>query len=177
MSETEQQFGRFDGVVVSKETLLSTLEENKKKHDALYELACEAYKTSVFEYAKGCGIAYKAIGAEYEKYSEVPMAAFDTWDKKSPFYFDAIRIETKSPNSPKCPSSHEDDYINAIRRIQMSVYDTFSLSETEFQQYILNNWSWKRDFIQGFSVIAGSGARIGTGVYSGMTYQEATSKF
>lgn len=56
--------------------------------------------------------------------------------------------DDKIPNRkiPHKPISHEDDYDRNIKMIEMSVDDVFTLTEMEFQQLILDEWSWRQEF-------------------------------
>lgn len=44
------------------------------------------------------------------------------------------------------PTNHEDDYKTAIKMIKMSCRNEIELTNTEFNQYILNKWDWMPNF-------------------------------
>ena len=50
------------------------------------------------------------------------------------------------------PADHTKDYDRAIRMVDMSVTETLVLSEQDFQNYIMDDWSWQRQFVQSASV-------------------------
>ena len=45
---------------------------------------------------------------------------------------------------PKVPD-HRKEYERAIRMAEMSVSETITLSQNEFDQYIMDEWIWKRE--------------------------------
>lgn len=45
------------------------------------------------------------------------------------------------------PTSHLDEYDEVIAMMEMSVDETISLDSSAFQQYVLDNWTWKKNFI------------------------------
>lgn len=46
------------------------------------------------------------------------------------------------------PADHRDDYERAIRMAEMSVDDNIELDQQEFNQYVMDNWLWKTDFLR-----------------------------
>lgn len=44
------------------------------------------------------------------------------------------------------PESHEGDYDRVIRMLQMCVPDLVTISETQFRQYVQDEWSWSNQF-------------------------------
>ena len=61
------------------------------------------------------------------------------------------------------PEDHSRDYERAIRMVELSVYERFSLTEHQFNQYVLNDWEWKNSFLNSTSMLYVSG-------YSAPTY-------
>lgn len=45
------------------------------------------------------------------------------------------------------PEDHLKDYDRVIRMLEMSVNDEIQVTETEFSQYVLDEWGWKGRFI------------------------------
>ena len=147
MEENKIDYGTFDGLIVLKDDLIKSIQENKKKHDEIYAYASKAYEDSVEKYVFDYKDYFAKIGAEYNSFSDCVSDQYVKWDKSSNFSFVSPRIEAKAPVAPQKPSNYSNDYETAIRRIQMSVYDKFKLTENEFQSYIMNNWSWKSKFV------------------------------
>jgi hypothetical protein len=42
---------------------------------------------------------------------------------------------------------HTPDYDRIIRMVTMHIGDTFDLTESDFQAYVMDDWSWKRAFL------------------------------
>ncbi len=182
----EEKFGSMAGVVISKTNLLNTLEDNKKKHDALYDIANQNYIAVVKDYAQKCSEYYAAVSKEYEQFSFVPTKAYEEWDKEHAFQIPPFRIESSIPPAIAKPVSYTEQYETAIRRIQLSNYNTFSLSEQEFQSFVMNNWTWKGNFLSSvnqLSMYNCTGSYVGYcsgiqgGYYNGMTLSGALKSF
>lgn len=47
---------------------------------------------------------------------------------------------------PSAPTSYEDSYKRAIRMLELSVEDVIEVEEDVFNQLVLDEWSWKRNF-------------------------------
>ena len=48
---------------------------------------------------------------------------------------------------PAAPVSYENEYVRAIRMLELSIEDVIDVSEDVFNQLVLDEWSWKRGFI------------------------------
>ena len=46
----------------------------------------------------------------------------------------------------EAPEDHTKDYDRIIRMLEMSVKDEIEVSELQFQQYVLDDWTWKFHF-------------------------------
>lgn len=46
------------------------------------------------------------------------------------------------------PLDHTRDYDRIIRMLEMSVNNEIVITESEFNNYVLDDWSWKRQFMQ-----------------------------
>lgn len=42
------------------------------------------------------------------------------------------------------PQNHTQDYDRIIRMLSMSVEETIEISESEFDMYVMDNWSWAK---------------------------------
>lgn len=47
---------------------------------------------------------------------------------------------------PSAPVSYEDSYKRAIRMLELSVEDIIEVEEDVFNQLVLDEWAWKRNF-------------------------------
>jgi hypothetical protein len=47
---------------------------------------------------------------------------------------------------PSAPTSYEDSYKRAIRMLELSVEEIIEVEEDVFNQLVLDEWSWKRQF-------------------------------
>jgi hypothetical protein len=181
MENQEEKFGSLNGVVITKANLLETLKTNKEKHDSLYNEACEAYKEVMQGYSVQCSEYFVKLAEEYSKHAKVPTEAYDQWDKNSPFSFPAFKspADLVYPTQISSPVSYSDQYVAAIRRIEMSVYDKFSLNEQEFQSFVLNNWSWKTSFLANTQSLYfhNTGALVLSGYYAGKARGVAMQEF
>jgi len=63
------------------------------------------------------------------------------------------------------PVNHENDYDLVIKMLEFSEDKNISLTPAEFSKYILNDWSWKSEFI-GVTTVLAKGAYYG---YSGIS--------
>lgn len=45
------------------------------------------------------------------------------------------------------PVDQSRDYVRVIRMLEMSVDKTIELAEHDFMQYVMDDWSWKHQFI------------------------------
>ncbi len=62
------------------------------------------------------------------------------------------------------PTSYESYYTAALRKVELSQRDEFSLDDQEFQRYILNNWEWKSDFLNNATTYLGSSSQAVSGL-------------
>lgn len=106
----------MDKITVSKPDLLAKLNENRDKHKALYEEASTAYRGKVVE-----ALRERADGIEGG--DEIDL------------YFDL----------PK-PEDHTAEYDEAIESLRWHQGDEVDLSRSEFQQWVLDKWTWARSF-------------------------------
>lgn len=104
-------------IVMQKDRLVAALQENKGKHKAAFDEAITAYHTRCVEILQG--------------------------------HIDRIKkgsVERVSVTLP-VPEDHTDDYDKAIANLEWSIYETVELNAHEFDAYVRDNWSWKREFV------------------------------
>jgi len=107
----------MDGVTVSIGDLLIILEENLDNHRSIFEKAQEGYRKKAIE------LLDKALQDAREGRNITTY----------------IRLDA--------PVDQTKDYERVIRMLKMSVEDEIELTEHDFAQYVLDDWSWKHDFI------------------------------
>ena len=105
-------------VTINKLELLKIVNNNMVKHIAEYKEAVEDYLQAVFKICK----------------ENFDIA--DTFD-----------ITSTYKTIPGKPISYADSYNKAIRMLELSVDDVIILSETEFDQLVMDEWNWKQSFV------------------------------
>jgi len=45
------------------------------------------------------------------------------------------------------PENHAKDYDRALKQLDMSVDNEIELTDQEFQQYVMDEWGWKQQFL------------------------------
>lgn len=98
--------------------LLDIVRANKEKH-------IKEYAEAVIDYKK---LVVKVAG------ENVDIAAKDTVVKNFKHW-------------PTTPESFEDSYKRAIRMLELSIEDIIEVEEDVFNQLVLDEWSWKRQFV------------------------------
>jgi hypothetical protein len=58
------------------------------------------------------------------------------------------------------PEDHTADYNRAIKMIEMHEGDTITLGEDEFAQLVMDDWAWKRQFLDSSAMYSLSAARL-----------------
>ncbi len=106
----------MNAIKVSKAALLETLRKNRDKHRQIFLEAQAGYRTAVI--------------AELDN-----MLAEAKAGKK-------IRRSVTLTE----PMDQTKDYDRAIAMLEMSVEAEVSLEEHDFQQYVLDEWTWKRQW-------------------------------
>ena len=114
-------------VNVNREALLSALTENRERHIANHKMATEDRRTSVMDTLR-----------------------------KHLLIMD-VDVNHQMPETLRFPKtqSHEAEYNRAIAMVEMSVDPTVELTQHEFDQLVLDNWSWQQDFMTNAVLYAG----------------------
>jgi len=107
-------------VKMNRKELLNIVIDNRMKH-------VEEYKESIDGY----------------KLAAVKIAAHNLKVAKSG---DLEKFKTLS-HMPKKPTSYEDNYVKAIRMLELSVEEVIEIDEHIFNQLVLDEWVWKHDFV------------------------------
>ena len=101
-------------VKVKKEELLGILRKNCESHRAVFEKAQIGYRKEAIR------ILDKALKDAKE-------------GRKITMFF---RLDA--------PVNQTDDYIRAIKMIEMSVDENIEISEDDFKNYVLDKWHWRQ---------------------------------
>lgn len=105
-------------VTVSKNELLAVLEQNRADHREVFLKAQERYRA--------------AVVAELDRRLQVAREHPEQLDLQF--------------NGFIAPKDHTDDYDRVIGMVNMSTTDTIELGEDEHRQYVLDQWSWARQW-------------------------------
>lgn len=103
-------------VTVKKADLLAVMKENLGKHRAIFEEAWAGYRMQAIKELDEMGAEAKA-GKRIRRSIEL--------------------VE---------PKDQSRDYTRVIRMLEMSVDEEIRVTETEFAQYVLDDWQWKHQF-------------------------------
>jgi hypothetical protein len=57
----------------------------------------------------------------------------------------------------EAPSDHSSDYTRIIKMLEMNVKHTIQITEQQFSQYVLDDWAWKRAFVNTSNMYNGNG--------------------
>ena len=103
---------------VKKDELLAILNENRAKHQQVYEAAFAGYA----EHAK------QILQQELDDLNAGRVRE--------------LRILLSRPQN------HTADYDRIIKMLELHVHSEFTLSEDLFAQYVMDDWRWKRDWLK-----------------------------
>jgi hypothetical protein len=137
-------------VVMKKDELISVLLENKAKHDVILAAAIEGYWDTAQKTVENKKSQFDTFFGEYQE--DVQKEFARTFDKIAKKQALPSSISLRSTNIDyhlglSYPQDHGADYERAIRMMKSSVFDEVKLSVDEFSQYVLNDWSWKSQFV------------------------------
>ena len=118
MALTENRIG-LSVTTVKKVDLLKELKINLHNHTTEYEEAIKAYKEE----------AIKKLEKMLKDARKVEVGEEITVCTTLPF-----------------PENHEKDYTAVIKQIEMDVREQIELTQTEFRQYVMDEWSWTDRF-------------------------------
>ena len=106
----------MENVKIKKSELLEVLKKNRASHRSIFEEAQKGYREEAIR------LLDKALKDARE-------------GRKITTY---IRLDV--------PINQTDDYNRAIKMIEMCVDENIEISETDFANYILDDWHWKTAF-------------------------------
>lgn len=122
----EAKHANMSTIIVKKDRLLETLQQNREKHREIFEEALAGYKQRSIELLE-------------EHIERINSGSVE-------------RVFVSLP----VPEDHTEDYDRAIDNLTWSIYDTVELSAREFDSYVRDAWAWKQEFVTTSSMYAGS---------------------
>lgn len=120
----------MDKVIVKRDALLEHLHENRAAHQGIFEEAVEGYKAEAV--------------ARLERHLERV--------KKGRMEIVQVYLEV--------PVNHTKDYDRIIRMVEMSVADEIELSQRDFSAYVMDDWTWKQQFLTSNSTYSATATRM-----------------
>jgi hypothetical protein len=103
-------------IIVNKAELLAKVEANLELHRKIFEEAVLGYKASAL-----AELDRHITRLRHNKIGKIYLAL-------------------------PVPQDHTKDYLNAIEMIKMAVGDTIEIDESGFNQFVRDDWTWKREF-------------------------------
>lgn len=107
----------MDKVLLKRDDLLEALRVNRDAHQAIFDEAVEGYE--------------KEAVAKLQRY----IRDIKKGGRKD--------ISFMMP----APVNQVKDYDRVIKMVEMSIPDEIELTQQEFQMYVMDDWSWKNNFI------------------------------
>jgi len=178
MNTTEKEIppmANMHEVVMKKYELIEKLVENKAKHDIVLAAAIQGYWLAAAARVEEQKQTFYSQFAEFKEKMTKRAGHFEE-DVASDFAKVISLITGKKPLPPSVtsanfsassfsasmslglvyPEDHSRDYERAIRMMEASIYDTVHLTFDQFDSYVLNNWEWKKNFIESNSLYVDS---------------------
>jgi len=103
-------------ITVKRDDLLKALRENQTKHTAEYAEAYDGYKVAFVKEAEK--LLSRAKEGRFDQQT-IALAA---------------------------PQDHTKDYHRVIRMMEMCTAEEIIVSESQFSQYVLDEWNWQANF-------------------------------
>ena len=120
MSTDKENFMSMNKVIVKVDALKQKLIENREAHRALYEKAVEGYLV------------------EARRQVVDLLAKIDSHPARDALPSVSLWLDI--------PEDHTSDYDQVISMLEMTVHDEVELSNSEFAQYVMDNWGWKKQW-------------------------------
>jgi hypothetical protein len=164
-------------VIMKKGELITKLIENKAKHDAVLALAIEGYWDMA---AAKLAQKREELNDGIKAWRDDVRTEFDRIDYKIehkqqlPSSLSIRHIGITSQLDLVYPTDHSRDYERTLAMMQASVYDQVQLTVNEFDAYVLNNWEWKKNFLDGAASLFDAKKSRNTALYSGVAIQNMT---
>ncbi len=119
----------MQNIRVQKSQLLEKLKENRKNHRKVFEEALEGYRKEV-------------ISVLEQKLEDARHG------KRVTHYIELAE-----------PMDQTKDYNRAIQMLEMSIDNTMEITQSEFAQYVMDDWAWKDQFLTCNSAYSATAAR------------------
>ena len=116
--------------LIKREDLKDVLVENRDKHKAELEVALQGWRL------------------EYTNKLEEFLA--EAGVKSKGFLEDGHRV-TLNFRGPSKPADHTKDYDAIIRKMELSQSPVIWLSDSLFEQFVMDNWVWKGKHVEDFA--------------------------
>lgn len=128
-SEMKRNANGLGLVQVKKKQLLEQLRSNLVDHQEKYEKALEAY--------------WEKVRAAIEKIRDGANEILNDFENSKTSNLDYYGL--KSLEKPRCYSSM---YLRVIKQVEWGHFPEglVSLTDSEFERYVLDNWTWSNDF-------------------------------
>lgn len=120
---------RMDTYKFKKAELLEIIRTNRDNHKAIFEEALDGYKKLVIE-----------------KLEDSLKRARN--GQKVNLYFNLLE-----------PINQTKDYNRIIKMLEMTVDDIIELDEASFSQYVMDDWSWKQNFLTSNAMYSATATR------------------
>lgn len=104
-------------VTIKKDELIKEITANRDQHQEIFEEALEGYK--------------KEIVKVLEKRLEAARQG-----KRVSHHINLVQ-----------PENHLNDYERILQMLKMSTQDEITIGESQFAQYVRDEWDWKRNFL------------------------------
>jgi len=159
----------MNSIVVSRDELIKILNQNLRTHILEYYetytsylmLAEKKIKVLLSELSKNIdNMSYVGISGVIDQLCYANNSAYapkvsntkEEADPNTTFVQEILNGSTFSVDDKvsnfnlTAPENHIEDYIRVLRMLNMSVEDKITLSEVQFNQYVMDNWHWTRSF-------------------------------
>ena len=153
MNDTKEPLRSLATVRVSRDSLQDVIESNRKKHAMEFEETYLGWKIQVREqleddlddlytdYRSTLKALKKGLTEAKKRLTRVKDGDFTT----DACFFRHIK-----------PSHHVKDYNGALKKLELSLDAELELNSHEFNQFVMDEWLWKKDFTSSHTVMSGT---------------------
>lgn len=120
----------MDRVTVKKDALLEALRTNREAHQGIFDEAVEGYQQE----------AERRLKAHLKEVRSGKM-------KQVAVFLDV-------------PVNHTKDYDRIIKMVEMSVDDEIVLTQQNFSAFVMDDWTWKQQFLTSNSTYSATATRM-----------------
>ena len=114
-------------VKVKRDDLLEALKKNRDSHMVEYVEACQGYRKKALAKIDSVFADLRGTVEQLKEGETIALISLS-------FGLDV-------------PRSHERDYDQVIRMMEMSVDDVVTLKSDEFSCFVMDDWDWKQSFL------------------------------